>query len=153
MQGNMPAFGPFPEVTLDQVPEWMKTEDMTLPVEIGTYTLNAENKIVLGAGDGLTVPGGKPNPKLAEVWNKKGDKSDVGFGVLMTVEWGNTKSLAMGKYKNRQIASREGWSRRQQGQQKRFYSAVSCLAIGGTKSRRIASREGWRRRQRSQQRR
>ena len=87
MKGDLPAMGPFPAVKLDSVPEAAKTTAAVLPVEVGTFTFTEDGaKLLSGTYDGATSvhPLDDTTPFFAERWNKKGDLSDVGFGVLFS---------------------------------------------------------------------
>lgn len=85
MEGDMAAMGPFPAVALADASSMAKTTDCTLPYEVGTYTFSADgSKITGGAYEGKTQDGGDPTPWIVIKWNKKGDLSDVGFGLLYT---------------------------------------------------------------------
>lgn len=91
MKEDMAAMGPFPEVTLAAVPEQIKT-GVVFPVEVGRYSFNAAgDKIQSGTYFGYTREGvGEPvTPLVAEKWNKKGDLSDVGFGMLYELMLGS----------------------------------------------------------------
>lgn len=94
MKGDFPAMGPFPFIAFDPLPDIVKTEDLKNPIEVGTFTLTADKtKVVKAAYEidshkGHSKVGGG-SPSVTEVWGKKGDGSDVGFGAyfaLMGVE-------------------------------------------------------------------
>lgn len=88
MLGDFPAVGPFPAVALSSVDPLMRLAGpLALPVETGRYTFSADGtKIAGGAYDG-TVSHNQPGavrttPWIASRYNKRGDMSDVGFGLL-----------------------------------------------------------------------
>lgn len=87
MQADMPAMGAFPAVALADAPELAKTtENAAFPREVGTYFFSADGtKVASGTYVGDIEAGGDPSPWFTERWNKKGDLSDVGFGLLY--EW------------------------------------------------------------------
>merc|ERR1719242_343147 len=58
---------------------------VSFPAEVGIYTLNADGtKIAKGMYDGSTrdFEGIEITPQVASMYNKIGDGSDIGFGVL-----------------------------------------------------------------------
>lgn len=93
MLGDFPAMGPFPAVPLEGRPAVCK-EDWKFPVEAGTYTLSEDKtKVQCGAYNGAVehVAEAEVSPFIQEIWNKKGDQSDTGFGaafILMGVPLG-----------------------------------------------------------------
>ena len=87
MMGDLPAMGPFPEVKLAHVPPMCREVPVCWPVELGTFTFSADGaKIASGSYAGKTVDAGAAaapvTPWVAQRWNKKGDLSDTGFGLL-----------------------------------------------------------------------
>ena len=48
MKSDIPAIGPFPEIKLSEVPAdsiLLKDKGVVVPVEIGFYTINDQNKV------------------------------------------------------------------------------------------------------------
>lgn len=84
MMADLPPLGPFPPVKMADVDDKTKRAGFAFPVEVGTYVVNESGKIEAGEYEGETeeLDGVFVTPELAEVWNKKGDFSDVGFGAL-----------------------------------------------------------------------
>ena len=87
MQADLPAMGPFPAVALESVPDVMKS-NLNFPVEVGTYKVRMEGetlKVANGSYNGATKKVAKAatvTKEIDDIWNKKGDQSDVGFGAL-----------------------------------------------------------------------
>ena len=93
MKGDLAAMGPFPAVSLNEVPPRCRDNANVFPVEEGVYTFNKENtKIKCGTYEGTIMDvstnpavshyGKTVDPWISEHWNQKGDQSDVGFGLL-----------------------------------------------------------------------
>ena len=93
MKHDLPAMGPFPPVRLRDAPRHAKETNWVFPVEVGTYTFDRSGtKVHSGAYAGLvadeennpaaTHHGERVTPWVTDNWNKKGDMSDVGFGIL-----------------------------------------------------------------------
>ena len=81
--------GPLPDLPLDKAPDsWKTGTGLTIPVEVGTYTLTKDgSKVLSGTYDGSvddSYGGGTQatSPDVAAIWNKKGDQSDCGFGAM-----------------------------------------------------------------------
>jgi len=80
--------GPLPDIPLSAAPKsWTTGTGEVFPVEVGTYTLAEDGKVLSGAYDGTideSYGGGsqETSPDVAAIWNKKGDQSDCGFGAM-----------------------------------------------------------------------
>ena len=87
MQADLPAMGPFPAVALADASEPAKAETASFPQEIGTFFFSADGtKVASGTYSGdIVYSAGSPTAWFTDRWNKKGDLSDVGFGLLF--EW------------------------------------------------------------------
>ena len=87
MKGDLPARKPLPRRQARRGARAAKTRRAVLPVEVGTFTFTEDGaKLASGTYDGATSvhPLDDTTPFFAERWNKKGDLSDVGFGVLFS---------------------------------------------------------------------
>ena len=117
MAADLAAMGPMPAVALADVPERCTTTDACFPVEVGTYTFNEDGMKVASARTAArSEVEGAPEvtPFIAEVWNKKGDLSDVGFGAVflwLGVSLGGAPAAAppppMGRQLSRQLTHDE----------------------------------------------
>jgi len=96
MRGDLAAMGPFPAVTLKEASSRAKTSSNVFPIEEGTFTFNVGGtKIAGGTYDGKIIDaannpavshcGVNPDAWIVDNWNKKGDLSDVGFGLLYSL--------------------------------------------------------------------
>ena len=96
MQADLAAMGPFPAVTLKEASSRAKTSPNVFPIEEGTFTFNVgATKIQSGTYDGKIIDaannpavshcGISPDAWILDNWNKKGDSSDVGFGLLYSL--------------------------------------------------------------------
>lgn len=74
MKADFPAMGPFPAVAMADVPARCKTDALTLPVEVGLYTIK-DGKVLSGAY--------KPNGEYREDWKANGGVEPDSFSM----EW------------------------------------------------------------------
>ena len=96
MEKDLPAMGPYPAVSLKEASTRAKENANVFPIEVGTYTFNEQgDKIQCGTYEGDIVEVEK-NPAISHCgkpvdawitnhWNRKGDLSDVGFGLLYSL--------------------------------------------------------------------
>ena len=92
MMGDFkPPMADMPPILLKDAPKsWKAGMGVVLPVEVGTYTVDAAGKVVSVAYDGTVDAkyGGGTQETSADfgaIWNKKGDGSDVGFAALYKI--------------------------------------------------------------------
>lgn len=90
LQASLAPMGPFPPVAFDEAAEMAKETPCVLPVEVGRFELSADGfkvakGVYSGAVDMEAELSAEATPWVVERWNKKGDLSDVGFGLLF--EW------------------------------------------------------------------